>query len=489
MISKCSKNRFFSNNVAYVLDHVVKHYCLEPPFDPPEVYPELSLVKNTNKNNMIYPMVRTLLQQAGMDKENIGSSRWNPFKDIVKQAANVVIKPNLVTHRHYLGESFLYSSIVHGSVIRPIIDYLNLAMKNDGKIIIADNPVEGADFKELMRFTGIQKMADELVNRKYNEIKVIDLRSKVLKEAKSGNFYNESQVGDPLGYIAIDLGSESMFAEFDKNSDIHYYTLADPTVDHIDPKYQGKSATDDYHNSRSHKYIVSKTILNADVIINVAKMKSHCKSGVTLTLKNMIGMVYQKDCMPHHRPGMPPDGDSFPEYPASHYVIAKKSYLWLRRLLQIHRLPGFRPFRNWLQKNRIMAGQHIEHGNWKGNDTIWRTILDLNRIAVYADKGGKMHNTPQRDYFAFIDGIISQQGEAPMNGEAVPTSIFFAGYNPVMIDAIAIKAMGLDYQLIKSVSKACEISKWPLLIEGNYDLSFSDMKLPNLEFKLTKGWS
>jgi uncharacterized protein (DUF362 family) len=478
---------FFSKVASYVHNQFVKHYCLKVPFDPPEPYPELSFIRNTNKDNMVYPMVRELLQKLGMDKENIGTTQWNPLKDIVSVRNKVLIKPNLVTHRHYLGEKALYGAVVHGSLIRPIIDYVYLALKGEGSITIADNPLESADFESIMKFTGIQEMVNELNRAGYDELKVIDLRPKVTREDKHGKFYYEPQTGDPLGYATVDLEENSLFSEFDHDAGIHYYTLSDPTIDHLDPKCKSESATDTYHNPLSHRYIVSKSVLDSDVIINIAKMKTHCKAGVTLALKNIIGMVYQKDCMPHHRPGLPPRGDSFPHYPAPHYIALRKLYRALREQLQIHRFPGFRSFRNVLQKKEILVGQHVEHGNWKGNDTIWRTILDLNRIVMYANKKGEMCDTPQRKYIAFIDGIIAQEGEGPVCGNPIIASIIFGGFNPVAVDALAIQAMGIDITLIKSISQTGRIKKWKLL-QGN-GVFPTDIKVPTLNFKLPKGWS
>lgn len=474
--------------ISYSRNNQAEHYFLKIPFDPSENYPELPFIKKTNKSNLVYEMVRNLFQRLGMDKDNCKTSSWNAFGEMIKPGDKVLIKPNLVVHNHYLGKDALYGSIIHGSVVRPIIDYVYKALQGRGSIIIADNPVEGADFDSIMKFSGIRDMVVKLTERGYKGLRVLDLRPKVLKEAQSGRFYQEEQTGDPLGYVSINLGKDSMFSELDKDTDIHYYTLADSTIDHIDPKCVKESLTDKYHNSKRHGYIVSKTVLDADVIINVSKMKTHCKAGVTLTLKNMIGITYQKDCMPHHRPGPPPIGDSFPDYPAAHYVAARKAYRKLRESVGIHRLPGFRTLRDFLQRKKILVGQHIEHGNWKGNDTIWRTILDLNRIALYADKNGIMHDTPQRKMFCIVDGIVAQQGDGPMAGEPKNTSIIFGGYNPILVDALAVKSMGIDYRIIKTISNAHEIKKWKLLPNENIDFSFPDIDVPIFNFKLPKGW-
>jgi hypothetical protein len=151
-------------------------------------------------------------------------------------------------------------------------------------------------------------------------------------------------------------------------------------------------------------------------------------------------------------------------------------------------VPGFRKVRDWLQKNEILVGQHIEHGNWKGNDTIWRTILDLNRIAFYADKEGVMREEPQRKFFGLIDGIISQEGDGPMSGLPVVTSILFGGHNPVAVDALAIKAAGIDPDMVKSVSRASEINQWKISPDDSYDKFLESINIPQLNLKLPKGW-
>ena len=99
-----------------------------------------------------------------------------------------------------------------------------------------------------------------------------------------------------------------------------------------------------------------------------------------------------------------------------------------------------------------------------------------------------MRDTRQRNQFALIDGIVSQQGEGPMAGKSVSTAIIVGGFNPVLVDALAIKTMGLHYQLFKSVSKAHGIEKWQLLNGIGFDLSFPDIDVPDLRFELSKGW-
>ncbi|MFQ6071020.1 MAG: DUF362 domain-containing protein, partial [Candidatus Aminicenantales bacterium] len=451
-------------------------------------YPELQHIKRINTSNSIYPLVRSLLERLGLDSARAGTSSWNPFRDFIRPGDRVLIKPNLVTHQHYLGENALLSTVVHGSVLRPLVDYVCLAQQGRGSVIIADNPIENADFEKIMEITGIRSMVEALQRDGLENIRVLDLRPRVMVEDKKGRFFSRSQPGDPLGYAAVNLGKESLFAEFDPIPDLHFYTLSDPEIDHFDPCCIRPSSTDSYHNSSTHTYLISRSVLEADVIIDVGKMKTHCKAGASLSLKNMVGIVYEKMCMPHHRPGTPPFGDSFPQPPSPHYVFSRKSYRDLRRLVKIHRFPGFRALRNFLHRKKVLVGQHIEHGNWKGNDTIWRTILDLNRIALYADREGRMQKRLQRKIFAFIDGIIAQEGEGPMNGEPLASSIVFAGFNPVKVDALALKAMGIEPDLVKSVAMAGTLKKWKIYQGKNPADIFPANNLPCFNFKLPGGW-
>lgn len=480
-------NSLFSNKVSSVYHSEVEQYYKDVPFEPPDRYPELPFISTIDRKNSIYPMVRELLKKMEMDKEHIGTAQWNPFKDLIKPGDKVLIKPNLVTHSHYFGKDAILSTIVHGSIIRPIIDYIYLALDGKGSITIADTPVEPSDFDEIMLVTGIRKMVDELKKDGYKNLRIIDLRPEIGFERENGELARQRVSGDPLGYVSIDLAKESCFNEFDCRDNIHYYTLADRTVNHLDPREDKKSITDEYHNSNTHRYVISKTVLDSDVIINIAKMKTHCKAGVSMTLKNMIGIVSTKDCMPHHRPGPPPDGDAFPDYPASYYVESRKFYRNLRRLLHIHKFPGVRFAINTLRRKKIIVGQQVEHGNWKGNDTIWRTILDVNRIALYADKNGVMHEQPQRRFFGLIDGVIGQHGNAPIAGEPIKCGIILGGYNPVVLDALGVKIMGIDYKHIKTISEATKIDKWRL-VGKDVDLSFNSVDVPNLGFVLPEGW-
>ena len=53
--------------------------------------------------------------------------------------------------------------------------------------------------------------------------------------------------------------------------------------------------------------------MDADVFINIPKLKSHKKVGLTCALKNLVGINANKNWLPHHTEGTPDKGgDQFP---------------------------------------------------------------------------------------------------------------------------------------------------------------------------------
>ena len=62
------------------------------------------------------------------------------------------------------------------------------------------------------------------------------------------------------------------------------------------------------HSQGKHQYLVSNSVLSADFIINVPKLKTHIKAGITGALKNLVGINGHKEFLPHHVNGWPGSG-------------------------------------------------------------------------------------------------------------------------------------------------------------------------------------
>lgn len=444
-------------------------------------------------------MIRDLLRQIGLDRDRFGTSAWNPFGEFINPGNTVVIKPNLCKHVHHLGDEGVLSTITNGSVLRPIIDYVWLALHGEGKIIVCDTPFEHTDYDEVLRISGIGSMVRHLKEDYGYPVELIDLREYVTAFHTGRNVTQARLPGDPLGYVTVNLGENSEFRELDDRQQ-NYHTLADHSVDHYDPFGNDVGAPNNHHRAGLHEYRVSKTILSADAIISVPKLKTHGKTGVTLNLKNMIGIVSGKTYMPHHRPGNPPFGDAFPTAPPTVYV---KNRITRRSLGNIFfKAQGLIGGQNsqsmarWLRKRvldnfwPIRPEEVIEWGDWSGNDTLWRTVVDLNKALIYSDDQGELHDEPQRRYFSIIDGVVGQEGQGPSAGEPKVVSAVVGGFNPVSTDAIASMIMGLDPRKLAIVTRASGLSLHHL---GESSLDLIDMKcnvpdLPNGHFRVAKGW-
>ena len=73
-------------------------------------------------------------------------------------------------------------------------------------------------------------------------------------------------------------------------------------------------------------------------------------------------------------------------------------------------------------------------GSWEGNRTLWRTILDLNRVLFCADKEGRLRDTPQRRYLTIVDGIGAGAGEVPVGATPVEAGLLACGFDPALSD-------------------------------------------------------
>jgi len=96
-------NKFF-DAIAFVYGSTITRCSLHAASDPSESYSQLLFVIRIDKKNKIYPIVRRLMVNLRMDEQNISTKHWNPFKDLAKPGRMLVIKPNLITHHHHLGE-------------------------------------------------------------------------------------------------------------------------------------------------------------------------------------------------------------------------------------------------------------------------------------------------------------------------------------------------------------------------------------------------
>lgn len=422
-------------------------YCRDAPFHPQERYPEYPF-GDTGERNPCYGEVRNVLHRLGMDKENFGRDTWNPLGDIIRPGDNVFIKPNFVSHFNPVDT--IECMITQGSVIRAVLDYVYIALDGRGTVGIGDAPSIEADFGTIARLTGLDRIAEYYADKRIRP-DVMDLR-KEQGQSPGGKLMPKPLAGDPRGYSVVNLGADSALVEI-----IGGYKKF--RANNYDKKYMME-----HHNEEKNEYYIANSVLNADVVINVPKLKTHCRSGITCALKNLVGINGYKSWLPHHRSGSPADGGD--EY--QHKDLRKDVIVGLNDGIsttdsQLKVMP-MRALSQFLYYSKFIVPfrDDLYGGSWHGNDTIPRTISDLNRIIFYADRNGKLRDTIQRKMLILVDGIIGGEKEGPQTPAAIHSGVLLAGYNPVEIDLACSRLMGFDYRKMTTFRYAMSGGKYQI---------------------------
>lgn len=420
-----------------ILHSAIEVYPDKTGFSPSMKYSEYRF-DDLSDSGDVYQAVRDVLHLQGLDNENYGTKNWNPLKDIVKPGDRVVIKPNLVLDFNSGGHP-IDCLVTHASVLRPIIDYALIALNGKGHITVADSPHGNANFEKILELTGLGALQSYYRDRGI-VIDVLDLRRYEYGFGQNGFIGHRKQVNrDPQGYAEIDLGNRSAFVDLP-----HIKNLYGADFD--------RREICKYHNQKVNKYLVARTFLTADVIIDVPKLKTHKKIGNTLNLKGFIGINGDKNYLPHFRINDPAHGgDEYPNLESRMDGFTR----WIKRRAYDFLLGSNRKKVKtfMLAKYLYKAGRNaisgpskaaISSGDWYGNKTVYRTVYDLSRIIFMADKNGVIRDTPQRRFFSIVDGIIAGEKDGPLEPSPRPCGVVICGHDPVAVDLAATRLMGFD---------------------------------------------
>jgi len=349
-----------------------------PPFHPDTLYPEYPFAKETvGPQNGAYRLVRQALQLV--HPEGYGGPDWNPLQHIIRPGDRVLIKPNLVD-----ASTWRNGQMTHPAILRPIIDFVYKACGPQGSIVVGDAPWSLDVFAPLVQKTGIQALVDWLAHQGV-PITLVDLNT-------------SDQQHTPL----IDLGH---YSEFHGMQRTWFDGHGQPMLLDGEPGVG--------------RYRIAHHVLDADVVVSVPKAKVHCSGGITVAMKNTIGIIPAWD-------GTYNDG-----------VLKDCAHT-----SDVDQAAGVR-------------------GIYLDNDTIWRTMADLNRIKRYADANGKVHSSPQRRLLCIVDAIIAAEA-SQYNPIPYPLNTVIIGSDPIAVDAITARCMGFDSRLLKSVTRAGHNPELPL---------------------------
>ncbi len=293
-------------------DATAQGYPALVPFDPDSAYPELPYAPGAlTQQNDAYRLVRDALRL--LHPEGFGKPEWNPLGGVIKPGDVVLIKPNLVD-----GSQWANGQTTHPAHLRPIVDYAFKACGPTGQILIGDGPWAVDVFDSVVSVTGIRDMVATLARDHGVPVALAD-------------FNQPGPDASPL----VDLGELSELHGVDRVwYDGHgsvLYAGGDPGIG---------------------SYRIAQPVLQADVVISAPKAKVHCSGGITVAMKNMVGLIPAWDG---------PHGDG--------------------------------QLKECAHTNDVdqAAGKR---GMYLDNDTIWRSMADLNRILLYADAEGTIGARP-----------------------------------------------------------------------------------------------
>jgi uncharacterized protein (DUF362 family) len=414
------------------------------------------------------------LKIDGYNKESIFRALPDGLFHCIKPGQTVVIKPNWVLQHHQTHEDEWEQIITHPDVITAVFEKIITFLSGSGKIIIIDGPELNANFDLILQHYPVSYWRN-LASENNIELEIIDLRDQLYIQDGNVTLKKVNLSGDPRGNIVVNLENDlSEFFQHQKSQ--KGYFGAGPDIDEVNRAHDGKV----------NLYSVSRSVIEADVFVNIPKLKTHKKAGLTSSLKNLVGINTYRNFLPHYSLGTKEEGgDQFPFNNLISQIEGGIGPFINRKFLINLRIARF--LSPMITLGKIIFGDNnktIRSGAWYGNDTIWRTILDINKVLLYADTNGKMRDYNKKNckkYISIVDAIISGEDDGPKKPTSIPLNYIFCGSNPVSVDAVCALFMGFSPEKIPSIWNAFKVKKYPLV-----DFTFEDIiiKVDDSEFNI-----
>jgi uncharacterized protein (DUF362 family) len=402
-----------------------------------------------------------------------------------------VLKPNWVRDAHLERPGHWDYVITHPVVITAVLRKVLELMTEGGRVSIIDGPEFSSSFEKLLSYYPVAEWKNQAKAKKI-EIEIIDLRDEIWEDDGHVVTKRSKNEGDPRGSTQVDLSGDS--SEFyEHNKSIKGYYGADSNI----------SETNNAHNGEKNLYRVSRTVIECDVFINLPKLKTHKKSGITCSLKNLVGINTYRNFLPHCSLGVREEGgDQF-------YLSGTKQKIEGTLMPLIHQYirtspilsKGFSPLMRLGKRIFGNNKETIRGGSWFGNDTIWRMILDINKVLFYSNPDGSLRPGLQENkkkYISIVDAILCGEGNGPKIPDPKQLNYLIQGSNPAVVDAVCAELMGFDYMKIPVIRNAFRLTRFPIAFcsaadiiiefeEGEYTLS--DVPNPKKSlFRASNGW-
>ncbi len=377
-----------------------------------------------------------------------------------------VVKPNWVQEGHERAPDVWEPVISHPSVVMCVVEELARRMGWRGTICICDAPHTYANFDAIVSRGDLRNRLVELQNQWPSmNFELLDLRREVWARNDGVVVERRSNTEDPRGYYRFDLAEDSLF--FGHAGEGRYYG-AD----------YDRNPVNRHHRGVLHEYLLAGTPIQCHLFVNIPKLKTHKKTGITCSLKNLVGINGDKNWLPHHTEGCPRNsGDEFPDSKLAHRIerSLKKVGHRVARSLPVAGPWAYRQMRN--AGRRVFGGSDavVRNGNWYGNDTCWRMVLDLNRVLLYGGPDGSgLRANATKPCLIIVDGIIGGEGDGPLCPEPVRSGVLLLGSDPALVDAVGAKVMGFNPQDLPLVRHAFDEHRWPITTDSLDEITVWD---------------
>jgi len=390
--------------------------------------------------------------------ENIKSNTVYVFKNKpdlswmeINPGDKVVLKPNLVKESVIDDINSWEHVITSQKVIEIVANYVAKSLNGEGEIFLCDAPQTDSSFEKISERLNFSKIKESIEKKYKVKFTVIDMRDFQWKVEDGIVIERKNLPGDPNGKVRFNLGRDSLF--YNHPGEGRYYGA----------DYDQKTVNS-HHCGDTQEYLISATPILADVFINLPKLKTHKKVGVTLNIKNLVGINADKNWLPHHIDGSPSNGgDQFPNRKIKN-VIEDILVKFVRKIAL--NLPVVGPLlakklRSIGEKTFGGGDKTIRSGNWYGNDTTWRMAVDLNRCLLYGKVDGTLSNSLKR-YYSVVDGLVGMEGDGPMHGSEKICNVIICGSDPVAVDIVSTTLMGFDWEKIRMLKNSFSITKFPI---------------------------
>ncbi len=402
---------------------------------PDAVYPQIA-----DENSEVFRAVRQNAENLGWADEKRGC-----FGKVIEEGAKVLIKPNFVLHKNQ-GADGVLPLVTHVSIINAVV--IEALKANPSQIIVGDAPIQRCDFDELLRANGFDEWSKKMRERDERFLGIFDFRRTTSEIIGNVRVATENKVPEE-NYVLYNLGADSFLEPItdDKNSF---------RVTQYDPRLMAKT-----HSKGNHQYLVAKQIIEADVVINLPKLKTHKKAGITNALKNLVGINGNKEYLPHHRIGGADVGGDC--YPGKDLVKRTWEYVADKQNMTDSMAKGkmLATVNEQLARVMRLKGDEIGvEGAWIGNETVARMCLDLNRILLYGKPNAKLGDAVQRRVLHVVDAVIAGQGDGPLRPDSLKLGMILAGENASAMDWVCAYLLGYDAEKIPLTNYSFNDFRW-----------------------------